>query len=203
MGGTGSDMSPLNLVLLLVSSTSLAGGQFTTTTTTTASTSCDDFSDGLCPLSEDNIVGSTNSPSVELCQAACRDNSECNFFSYIGSQCFLLSSCATTESCPGCMSGPPLPNISDCQESTTGPPTTTTTMGNPTTTVPPTTIPPTMTTTTTMKPTTTTTMETTTTLAPCDLTEGLLCDEKENLITEIEGISSASDCQAVCQNHPE
>jgi len=40
-------------------------------------------------------------------------------------------------------------------------------------------------------------------LAPCDLTEGLLCDEKENLITEIEGISSASDCQAVCQNHPE
>merc|ERR1712168_1434647 len=147
MGGTGSDMTPLNLVLLLVSSTFLAGGQFTTTTTTTASTSCDDFSDGLCPLSEDNIVGSTNTQSVELCQEACRDNSECNFFSYIGSQCFLLSSCETTEPCPGCMSGPPLPNISDCQESTTEPPTT----------MPPTTMPPTTTTSpTTMPPTTTT-----------------------------------------------
>ena len=49
----------------------------------------------------------------------------CNFFSHLGSQCFLLSSCDFTESCPGCMSGPPEPSISQCQTTTEGPITTT------------------------------------------------------------------------------
>ena len=55
-----------------------------------------------------------------------RSNADCNFFSFIGTQCFHLSSCETTEPCAGCMSGPPLPPISECQESTTEAPMTTT-----------------------------------------------------------------------------
>merc|ERR1719219_571033 len=124
-------MTPLKLLIFVVSSVSLCGAQ-----------SCDDFSEGLCPLSEDNIIGSTTASDAESCQAACRNNTECNFFSHIGSQCFHLSSCDSTEACPGCMSGPPLPPLSECQGETTTP---------NTTTMPPTT-------TMTMPPTTTMTM---------------------------------------------
>merc|ERR1712066_867538 len=188
MGELLSDMSPLSLAVLLLSCLSLVKAQ-----------SCTDFTEGLCPLSEDNVVGSTNAQNVDECQNSCRNNTECNFFSYIASQCFLLASCNTTEPCSGCMSGPPSPPISDCQASTTttmGTTTiTTTTMG--TTTVTSTTMGTTTMTTTTMG--TTTTMETT--LAPCDVTEGSLCDD--DVITEITHINTASDCQAVCQNHPE
>jgi len=42
---------------------------------------------------------------------------------------------------------------------------------------------------------------TTTSLAPCDVTEGQLCDDE--VITTIEHIPTRSDCQAICQNHPE
>merc|ERR1711971_364640 len=126
-------MTPLKLLIFVVSSISLCRAQ-----------SCDDFSEGLCPLSEDNIIGSTTASDAESCQAACRNNTECNFFSHIGSQCFLLSSCVSTEACPGCMSGPPLPPLSECQAPTT-------------TTIGPTTMPPT----TTMPPPTTSTMTTT------------------------------------------
>merc|ERR1719495_368787 len=161
-------MSPLSLAILLLSCLSLGKAQ-----------SCNDFTEGLCPLSEDNVVGSTNSPTVDQCQNSCRNNTECNFFSYIGSQCFLLASCNTTEPCSGCMSGPPSPPISDCQASTT------TTQG--TTTITTTTEGTTTITTTTMG--TTTTMETT--LAPCDVTEGSLCDD--DVITEITHINTASD----------
>merc|ERR1711874_508171 len=114
-------MTPLNLFIFVVCSVSLCGAQ-----------SCEDFSEGLCPLSEDNIIGSTTASDAESCQEACRNNTECNFFSHIGSQCFLLSSCVSTEACSGCMSGPPLPPLSECEASTTMPPTTT--MGSPTTT---------------------------------------------------------------------
>merc|ERR1719150_1696238 len=116
-------MTPLKLLIFVVSSVSLCRAQ-----------SCDDFSEGLCPLSEDNIIGSTTAPDAESCQAACRNNAECNFFSHIGTQCFLLSSCVSTEACSGCMSGPPLPPLSDCQGTTPG-----TTMGTTTGTTPPTT----------------------------------------------------------------
>merc|ERR1719192_996549 len=125
-------MTPLKLLIFVVSTVSLCGAQ-----------SCDDFSEGLCPLSEDNIIGSTAASDAEACQAACRNNTECNFFSHIGSQCFLLSSCVSTEACSGCMSGPPLPPLSECQASTTPgsstmPPSTT----MPFSTTPPTTMPP-------------------------------------------------------------
>merc|ERR1712110_1322015 len=210
--GRVAAMTPLKLLIFVLSSISLCGAQ-----------SCQDFSEGLCPLSEDNIIGSTSAPDAESCQAACRNNAECNFFSHIGTQCFLLSSCVSTEACSGCMSGPPLPPLSDCQGSsssttttlgtTTGTTTGTTpgtTMGTTTGTTPPTppttgTTPPTTTmpptTTTTTPPTTTTRAPTTTALAPCDVTEGQLCDDE--VITTIEHIPTRSDCQAICQNHPE
>merc|ERR1719154_388910 len=64
---------------------------------------------------------------------------------------------------------------------------------------------------TTMGPETTINQETTTmqesttmaetTVAKCDVNDGALCAGPDNLIVEIEGITSASDCQAVCQNH--
>merc|ERR1712226_1591999 len=155
--GRVAAMSPLKLLIFVVSSISLARAQ-----------SCDDFSEGLCPLSEDNIIGSTTASDAESCQAACRNNTECNFFSHIGSQCFLLSSCVSTEACPGCMSGPTLPSLSECQASTT--------MAS-------------------------TTPPTTTSLAPCDVTEGYYCDDE--VIVTIEHIPTRSDCQAICQNHPE
>merc|ERR1711892_1263759 len=110
------------------------------------------------------------------------------------------------EPCDGCMSGPSNPLMSDCQETTMGPETTTmpgtTTMGTDgtaTTTIG-TTMPATTTIGTTM-PTTTTMAETT--IAQCDVNEGAICDEPDNLIEHIEHISHASDCQAICQNHPE
>merc|ERR1719397_334210 len=180
-------MTPLKLLVCVVSIVSLCLAQ-----------SCDDFSEGLCPLSEDNIIGSTSAIDAESCQIACRNNTECNFFSHIGSQCFLLSACESTEGCPGCMSGPPLPPLSQCQASSTTagstmPPTTTMPQ---TTTMPPTT---TMTPATTTVPTTTTTQGTTT-LVPCDVTEGSYCDDE--VISTIENVASRSDCQAICQNHP-
>merc|ERR1712110_447350 len=165
-------MTPLKLLIFVVSSVSLCGAQ-----------SCDDFSEGLCPLSEDNIIGSTTASDAESCQAACRNNTECNFFSHIGSQCFLLSDCESTEGCPGCMSGPPLPPLSECQASTTTTTTTTTTTAATTTTMPPTnttpttTMPPTTTPPATTTTTATTTTLGTTTLVPCDVTEGMLCDD--------------------------
>ena len=48
---------------------------------------------------------------------------------------------------------------------------------------------------------TTTMMETT--IAKCDVEFGVVCDDPESLIEHIEHISHASDCQAICQNHPE
>jgi len=83
------------------------------------------------------------------------------------------------------MSGPADPILSDCQETTVANGTETTTVTGETTTM----------------PETTTMIETT--MAQCDLNPGVLCDEHDNLIEHIEHIPSASDCQAICQNHPE
>merc|ERR1712226_1277811 len=77
--GRVAAMTPLKLLIFVLSSISLAAAQ-----------SCDDFTEGLCPLSEDNIIGSTTASDAESCQTACRNNTECNFFSFIGSQCCLL-----------------------------------------------------------------------------------------------------------------
>merc|ERR1711936_1398889 len=138
-------LAVMSALVFLVSLVSLCSAQ-----------SCEDFSEGLCPLSEDNIVGSIVSPNVEECQSTCRSSADCNFFSFIGTQCFHLSSCETTEPCPGCMSGPPSPPISECQESTTETPMTTEPTAPTTTNMPTDTTTP-MTSTTT--PMTTTTME--------------------------------------------
>merc|ERR1719244_1398775 len=84
-------------------------------------------------------------------------------------------------------------------------PTTTvgTTIGTEGTTMPPTTTMPTITS-TSMPPTTATTMPATSpTRPPCDVNEGQICEGEHNLIEHIEHINSASDCQAICQNHPE
>ena len=113
--------------------------------------------------------------------------------------------------CPTCICGPTSPSFSECP----WPPLPDTTIGTtmmPSTTLGTTkgtTVPTTSTTTpaittTAMPPSTTTTMPATSpTRPPCEVAEGEICDEGEhNLIEHIEHISSASDCQAICQNHP-
>merc|ERR1711892_626316 len=172
----------------------------------TLSQDCSVFQEGACPLSEEFIVGSdrfTDTP--QACQDLCREvaHSDCAFFTHFNTECYLLTTCDTVEPCDGCMSGPSNPLLSDCQETTMGPETTTmpvtTTMGTDgtaTTTIG-TTMPATTTIGTTM-PVTTTMPETTTmaetTIAQCDVNEGAICDEPENLIEHIEHISHASDC---------
>merc|ERR1711936_1239252 len=166
-------------------------------------------------LTEENIVGSdrfTDTP--QDCQNICREagHSDCVFFTHFNTECYLLSACDTVELCDGCLSGPANPLLSDCQETTIGtttmPPTTMgTTIGTTTATAvaPGTTGTATttgwITSTTTMMPTTTTMADTT--LAPCDVTEGVICDDLESLIEHIEHISHASDCQAICQIYPD
>ena len=147
----------------------------------------------------------------------------CLYFSHLGNQCFLLASCDTIDLCDGCISGPTSPLLEDCssdtttegsgEETTTGDWTTevTTTTPPATTTTPLTTATQPTTTTSTPAPTTTTEeettteMETTTTagLPACNVTKGLLCDEHDNLIMEVEHLNTPSDCQAICQNEAE
>eukprot|EP00091_Calanus_sinicus_P008644 TRINITY_DN2079_c0_g1_i2.p1 TRINITY_DN2079_c0_g1~~TRINITY_DN2079_c0_g1_i2.p1 ORF type:complete len:279 (+),score=79.62 TRINITY_DN2079_c0_g1_i2:74-838(+) len=126
----------------------------------------------------------------------------------------LLSDCQDTTAIPATTTAMPATTTA-MPATTTAMPATTTAMPA-TTTMAPTTMPPT-TTTTTMAPTTTTTMAptTTTTLAPttttmeettvakCDAEHGVVCDDPAHQIEHIEHISHASDCQAICQNHPE
>merc|ERR1719431_2430680 len=81
----------------------------------------------------------------------------CNFFTFLGTECYLLASCDVIESCPGCVCGPTAPSFADCP----WPPAPTT--GVPTTTALPTTPPTTAT--TTPPPTTATAMPTTTAAA--------------------------------------
>jgi len=148
------------------------------------------------------------------CQDLCRDlsHTDCKFFTHYDTECYLLSTCDVVEPCEGCMSGPVDPLLSDCQATTMAPETTTmvetTTVVDSTTVAETTTMPETttMAESTTMEETTTMVVTTTvpeTTIAKCDVNAGSLCDAHENLIEQIEGISSASDCQAVCQNHAE
>merc|ERR1719290_824243 len=179
---------------------------------------CSVFQEGACPLTEEFIVGSdrfTDTP--QACQDLCREtgHSDCLFFTHFNNECYLLSACDAVEPCEGCLSGPADPLLSSCQDTTigttTGAPTTTgvvtdtTTAAEETTTAWTGTWPASTTTgfpaTTTGMPATTTMAETT--LAPCDFSEGVVCDDPETLIEHIEHISHASDCQAICQNHQE
>jgi len=165
--------------------------------TTAGRMTCEDFQSGVCPLAEDNIVGMDRfSDTPQDCQDLCREfaHMDCNYFSHFNTECYLLSSCDTVEDCEGCISGPVDPLLADCLTTTVATETTTMVIS---TTQPETT---TMAETTTMVETTTVPE---TTIPKCDVNDGVLCDGHGNLIEEIEGISSASDCQAVCQNHEE
>jgi len=193
----------MRLVVVLISflfSCSSCQDSTTGSVSTTTGSPCDAFYEGVCPLGQENIVGSDRfSPDPEHCQDLCRRHGEeCQFFTHLGTECYLLSTCDGIEPCDGCLSGPRDPVLAECEDTTMGPDTTTmidtTTMGT------------TMVDTTTMGVSTTEAETTTmaeTTIPKCDVNEGVLCNAHGNLIEEIEGISSASDCQAVCQNHGE
>merc|ERR1712131_461674 len=118
-------------------------------TTSAQIASCDVFQEGLCSLDENNIVGAYTDVATAIeCQELCLSFAECNFFSFIGIQCFLVKTCDTVDVAEGCISGPKEPSLESCQETTftpsTGAPTTaaptsaapTTTTPTPTTTLP-------------------------------------------------------------------
>merc|ERR1711936_465986 len=164
---------------------------------------CNVFQEGACSLDESNIIGTANDvANAAECQAACKfePSGSCNFFTFFDTGCYLLSSCDFVGTCPTCICGPTSPPFSECP----WPPLPDTTM-MPSTTLGTTKGTTVATSSTTTPPSTTTTMPATLpTRPPCEVAEGEICDEGEhNLIEHIEHISSASDCQAICQNHPE
>jgi len=144
--------------------------------------SCDDFKDGLCKLDADNIVGAFSEVSSAIdCQKLCLLNEGCNFFSFFDfwERCYLVNACDTIDlfHFQGSMSGPREPSLDSCQDITpTYPPTPPTSgpTGSPTTTPP-----------------------------ICNVTMGTLCDSHNNVILEVEHLSTPSDCQSICQNHQE
>ena len=112
-----------------------------------------------------------------------RNETACLFFSHIANHCFLLSVCESTEPCEGCMYGPPLPPISDCQTTetplTTMEETTMTSEGPETTTEGP---------------------EETTTMISCeDFTEGLCPLSEDNILNSTSSTPSVEECQLICR----
>merc|ERR1719430_3011409 len=175
--------------------------------TSSYSQDCGVFQEGACPLSEDNILGSSDGVDNPAdCQALCisEPSGNCNFFTSINGQCYLQQSCDSVQDCVGCVCGPTEPDFGDCQGSPTYPPTTyPPTTYPPTSTIAPTeapTWPPTTAPATTLPPATTTTP--TPTRPSCDINFGMICEDHGE-IEHIEHIHTASDCQAICQNHPE
>ena len=82
-------MSLLTLPLLL---SSLVAG------TPINKDSCSDFFEGACDLSENNMMGHTGHvPSPGECQAACRAEGQCSWFTHFGSQCYLLLQCGRND----------------------------------------------------------------------------------------------------------
>ena len=70
---------------------------------------------GFC---EGNLVLALDSSGKDLCITACKENSQCNWWSYNGADnvCALLSTCAIIdEACTTCVSGQ-----KDCQGGVTG-----------------------------------------------------------------------------------
>merc|ERR1711915_971812 len=116
------------------------------------------------------------------CQQLCLLEAECNFFSFLGTQCFLVKACDTVDLAEGCISGPEEPSLESCQESSSAAPTSSAPTTAPPTSADPSTAPPTTTTpTTTPVPTTTTTTTattttTTTTTTPVPTTTLPLCN---------------------------
>merc|ERR1712215_212356 len=145
-----------NLIFVFVFSSALIASA--------SSWSCNDFAEGACDLSEDNIVGHDRfTDTAAECQEKCRGVATCFWFTHYDTQCYLLSHCGQTEHCKGCASGPTTPDIDTCPwppvpgTSTISPPTTTTATTKTTTSSTTTTR-----TTTTPTPTPTTTTTTTT-----------------------------------------
>ena len=113
----------------------------------------------------------------------------------------MVDICDTITECDGCISGPPLPTLSECQSNST----TTTTIATNTTTTTTTVAPGTTTTTDPFGPTTATT-----TVAPTTHTttaQSQSCDdfyngscpmEESNIISSDLNIWSPDECQALC-----
>merc|ERR1712013_374813 len=190
----------LNSLLLFSSSVYLTQGA-------PAAGSCGDFLEGACDLSEDNIIGHDRfTPTAGECQAKCRENPTCTWFTHFDTQCYLLVECGDSAHCEGCVSGttdtdfetcpwPPSPDTTTTKTTTTK---TTSTTTKPTTTEPTTTRP------TTTKPTTTkptTTKPTTTTPAgSCnDIVYNEVCDRDSGLIQYYEHVMTAGECQNICR----
>merc|ERR1712135_271913 len=107
-------------------------------TTSAQIASCDVFQEGLCNLDENNIVGAYTDVATAIeCQELCLSFAECNFFSFIGIQCFLVKTCDTLDLAEGCISGPKEPSLESCQDTTFPPSTAPPTSAAPTTTTPP------------------------------------------------------------------
>merc|ERR1719187_72280 len=173
--------SPLPLLLLLSS---------TSSSPFSPKGSCEDFTEGACQLSENNIVGhDRHTDSPKACQTLCIEESLCTWFTHFSTQCYLLAQCGTSASCKGCTSGPTEPDIDTC----TGP-TPTTHEPKTTTTAKP--ITQTTTTSTTTVPTTTTNSK--------DGCENIhidsQCDWNYGLITWYEKVMTGSECQYLCMN---
>merc|ERR1711973_518210 len=112
-------------------------------TTSAQIASCDVFQEGLCNLDENNIVGAYTDVATAIeCQELCLSFAECNFFSFIGIQCFLVKTCDTLDLAEGCISGPKEPRLESCQETTVPPTTAAPTTAAPTSAAPTTTTPP-------------------------------------------------------------
>merc|ERR1711936_287986 len=126
---------------------------------------CNVFQEGACSLDESNIIGTANDvANAAECQAVCKfePSGSCNFFTFLDTGCYLLSSCDFVGTCPTCICGPTSPPFSECPwpplPDTTMMPSTTLGSTTGTTTMPPsptTTMPATL---PTRPPSTTTTM---------------------------------------------
>merc|ERR1711892_102063 len=170
---------------------------------------CSVFQEGSCPLDENNIVGLTSQvDNAAACQTICKymyPNHECQFFTHFAEECYQLANCTFVEPCPGCVSGPLAPDFGSCpwppmNETTTMEPTTVT--DEDTTTELPATTTAEEVTTTEAETEPPTTMPTEPTRPACETRVGSLCAQEGNLIEHIEHIHDTSDCQAICQNHP-
>merc|ERR1712142_121030 len=85
---------------------------------------CTLFQNGRCDLNFDNILDIMEPVhSSENCQAACRTAQSCTMFSYDHRSfiCFLFSLCNEIDSCDTCITGPPYPDVTACEVTTSSP----------------------------------------------------------------------------------
>jgi len=181
-------------ILLMVLFVSQAQAQ---ETTSSIEASCDDFTEGVCPLEPGAVISiDQNTTNPSLCQDKCIASAlldgECKFFTHFATSCYLLRTCENPPHVPGCVSGPNVPDYDSCVETTAVPETTTaaeTTFGTETTGAE-----------TTPETTDTTVMETTTGSADCSgFYPGFVCTPEVSAIDTITHIMTPTECQALCQ----